>query len=63
MAGFVNGDSQGTATSGTPVEDTAATSSAPVGNYSINISQGTLTAANYTFSFVCGALTVAPATS
>ena len=62
MTGFVNGDTQGTATSGQPSLSTAATSSSPVGAYTIFAAQGTLAAANYTFSFVNGTLTINPAT-
>ena len=62
MTGFVNGDTQGTATTGAPAESTTATSSSPVGVYTISISQGTLAASNYTFAFVNGNLTIGPAT-
>ncbi len=62
MTGFVLGQSQGTATTGQPAESTAASSSSPVGVYAINISQGTLAAANYTFTFVNGTMTIGPAT-
>jgi hypothetical protein len=40
---------------------TTATTSSPVGTYPITASAGTLTAANYAFSFVNGTLTVQPA--
>ena len=60
-AGFVNGDSLG-ALSGTPVETTTATSTSPAGAYPITISQGTLAAANYAFSFINGTLTINTAT-
>ena len=47
--------------SGSPQLNTGATSSSPAGSYSIVISLGTLAAANYTFAFVNGAITVNPA--
>ena len=56
-SGFVNGDSQGVL-SGSPSLTTTATSTSPVGNYPINAAQGTLMAANYTFTFVSGTLTI-----
>jgi hypothetical protein len=59
-SGFVNGDSAAVL-SGTPSESTAATSSSAPGSYSITITQGTLAAANYTFAFATGTLTVNPA--
>ncbi len=60
--GFVGSDSQSTATSGTPNLTIAATSAPlPVGTYPITITQGTLSAANYTFLFVNGNYTVTPA--
>ncbi len=60
--GFVNGDSQATATSGAPAESTTATASSNVGTYPITVAAGTLTAKNYVFSFSNGVLTVTPAT-
>jgi hypothetical protein len=48
VTGFVNGDTAA-AISGTPTLSTTATASSPVGSYSIAVSAGTLTAANYTF--------------
>jgi hypothetical protein len=44
--------------SGLPVLTTTATSTSPIGTYSIDITQGTLTAQNYVFAFVNGDLTV-----
>ena len=55
--GFVNGDTA-SVLSGTPVESTTATSSSPVGSYPITIVKGTLAAANYSFTFVSGVLTI-----
>lgn len=63
ITGFVNGDSQFTAVSGTPVESTTAVTDSSVGSYPITISQGTLSAANYTFVFVAGTLSITGATS
>jgi hypothetical protein len=55
--GFVNGDTQ-SVLSGAPSESTTATQGSPAGTYPITISLGTLTAANYNFTFVNGILTV-----
>jgi RHS repeat-associated protein len=55
--GFVNGDTQ-SVLSGAPSLTTTATSSSAAGSYAITASVGTLAAANYTFSFVNGTLTV-----
>src|SRR5262249_48962875 len=51
--------------SGSPSLTTTATDTSPGGNYPIVVSQGTLSAANYTFAFKNGTLTVeeAPAFS
>jgi hypothetical protein len=56
-SGFMNGQTA-TVLSGSPVFSTTATSSSPAGLYPIYDSLGTLTAANYTFSFVSGTLSV-----
>jgi sugar lactone lactonase YvrE len=58
ITGFVNRDTQ-SVVSGTPSETTAASSSS-AGKYPISITQGTLAAANYTFAFVNGTLTIQP---
>jgi hypothetical protein len=55
--GFVNGDTAAVL-SGAPSLTTTATSSSPAGLYPITVSQGTLSAANYTFTFVNGTLSV-----
>lgn len=62
ITGFVNGDTVANAISGQPLETTTATLTSPVGTYPITISNpnSTLTAPNYTFTFVNGTLTVAP---
>jgi MBG domain (YGX type)/Bacterial Ig-like domain (group 3)/FG-GAP-like repeat len=58
MTGFLNGDSQGSATTGAPTLTTTAVMSSPPGSYPITVTAGTLAAANYTFTFVAGTLTV-----
>ncbi|MGB8259980.1 MAG: MBG domain-containing protein [Terracidiphilus sp.] len=58
MTGFVNGETQPTATTGQPALSTKATSKSAAGTYPIAIKAGTLAAANYTFTFVNGTLTV-----
>ncbi len=57
-SGFVNGDTAAVL-SGTPAESTTATQGSPSGTYPISITQGSLTAANYTFAFANGTLTIA----
>jgi hypothetical protein len=57
ITGFVNGDPSLVVT-GTPVEGTTATPTSTPGTYPISITQGTLAAANYTFTFVNGTLTM-----
>jgi hypothetical protein len=59
--GFVNGDTTAVL-GGSPQLSTTATSASPVGTYPIVASTGTLTAANYSFVFVNGTLTINPAT-
>jgi len=62
FAGFVNGDTPATATTGAPILSTSATVSSPVGPYPITVAPGTLTAASYyTLVFKTGTLTVTPA--
>lgn len=60
ITGFVNNDTT-SVVSGSPILSTAATTSSGVGNYPITLAQGTLIAANYTFAFVNGSLSVTPA--
>jgi polygalacturonase len=57
FSGLVNGDTAAVL-SGAPVLSTTATTSSPAGVYPITVSQGTLTAANYTFAFDNGTLSV-----
>jgi hypothetical protein len=56
-SGFVGGDDTNVL-SGSPAFSTTATTNSAPGNYPIQISAGTLSAANYTFSFSNGTLTV-----
>ncbi len=60
-SGFQNGETA-TILSGAPSLTTTATSSSPVGSYTITCGIGTLGAANYTFVCVNGVLTIAKAT-
>jgi hypothetical protein len=59
-SGFVNGDTR-SSINGFPVLATEANEASPVGRYPILASAGTLTAPNYAFVFVNGALAVHPA--
>jgi len=61
-SGFVSGDSA-SVLSGAPTLTTTATTSSPAGLYPITVAQGTLAAANYTFTFVNGTLSVIQAPS
>ena len=58
FSGFVNGDTA-SAVNGAPSLTSTATASSNVGSYAIVASLGTLTAANYTFAFTDGTLTIA----
>lgn len=60
FSGWVNGDSA-SAVTGAPLITCAASSASPTGSYPITPSQGTLSAANYSFTFTAGTLTVIPA--
>jgi hypothetical protein len=59
VTGFVNGDNK-SVLSGSPSESTTGKQGSAAGKYAITISQGTLSAANYTFKFVNGTLTITP---
>jgi hypothetical protein len=59
-SGFVNGDTSAVL-SGAPSLTTTATTSSPVGAYPIATTVGTLSAANYSFTFVNGTLSVVAA--
>jgi sugar lactone lactonase YvrE/phosphotransferase system HPr-like phosphotransfer protein len=56
---LVNGDPS-TAVTGAPSLSTTATTASNAGNYPITVSTGTLAAANYSFLFVSGTLTIQP---
>ena len=58
ITGFVNGDTEDSVVSGSAALSTIATQTSPVGTYPIVAAAGTLSAANYTFSFVNGTLTI-----
>jgi hypothetical protein len=60
-SGFVNNDTA-SVLSGVPNITTTATTTSNVNGYPITITQGTLSAADYTFNFVSGTLTVTKAT-
>lgn len=61
-SGFVNGDTAAVVT-GAPAFSTTATATSPAGTYPISVTAGTLAAANYTFAFNNGTLTISPAAS
>jgi Bacterial Ig-like domain (group 3)/MBG domain (YGX type)/Chitobiase/beta-hexosaminidase C-terminal domain/Bacterial Ig-like domain (group 1)/Beta-propeller repeat len=58
VTGFVNGDTAASAISGGPQELVYAAQGSPVGTYPITPSLGSLVAANYTFTYVDGTLTI-----
>ncbi|HZL28485.1 MAG TPA: MBG domain-containing protein [Acidobacteriaceae bacterium] len=58
--GFVNGDTPAVL-SGSPALSTTATTSGPAGTYPITVTQGTLAAENYNFTFINGTLSVVTA--
>jgi hypothetical protein len=64
-SGFVRGDTAATAFTGAPTLATAAQTSSSVGAYAIEAAIGTLSSANYSFTFVLETLTVnqAPTTT
>ena len=57
ITGFVNGDGL-SAVSGAPALSTTATAASLPGSYPISIGQGTLSAANYSFTLIGGTVTV-----
>ena len=59
LSGFVNSDTPSVVT-GTPAFSTPPGANQAAGIYTITVAQGTLSAANYTFKFVSGTLTVHP---
>ena len=62
IAGFVNGDTQATAMTGTPSFTTTPATPTNAGAYPIAAALGTLASGNYAFSFVPGTLTITKAT-
>jgi streptogramin lyase len=58
ITGFVNGDTQGTAVTGSPSLTTNPIAPSAAGEYTIVASTGTLASANYTFTFTNGTLTI-----
>jgi hypothetical protein len=62
ITGFVLGQTLATSgVSGSPSLSTTATAASDVGGYTIGVSQGSLAAANYDFTFTAGTLTVTAA--
>jgi hypothetical protein len=59
VTGYLNGDTS-SALTGAPVETTTAKQGSLPGAYPITITQGTLTATNYSFLFKDGAVTITP---
>jgi MBG domain (YGX type) len=57
-SGFKYGDTLASSVTGSPSLTTTATTTSPVGSYPITAAIGTLSAANYSFAYVNGALTV-----
>jgi len=57
VTGFVNGDTAAVLT-GAPALSTTALTNSPAGSYPITATAGALTAANYSFTFVNGTMTV-----
>lgn len=62
LLGFVNGDSQATATTGSPVITTTAEPNSPVASYAINSAPGSLAAGNYSFQCKSGTFLITRAT-
>ena len=60
--GFLNGDTKAVL-KGAPTEKSTAKEGSPSGTYLITITQGKLSAANYSFRFVNGVLTITPSGS
>jgi 6-phosphogluconolactonase (cycloisomerase 2 family) len=60
FSGFVNGETASVVT-GSPSCTTTAVATSPLGTYPITCAAGTLSAANYTFTFVDATLTINPA--
>ena len=62
MTGFVSGDTQATATTGSPSLTTSPATPKNVGTYTITAAIGSLAASNYTFTFVNGSAVITKAT-
>jgi len=62
ITGFVYNDTAASSVTGAPVLTTTATASSAPGKYPITAAIGTLAAANYSFAFVPGTLTITQAT-
>ncbi len=60
LSGYVNGEGAGVV-SGVPSLTTAAVSGSTVGDYAIDVAQGSLSAANYRFAYVPGTLKITKA--
>ena len=60
-SGFVNGDTAATAFTGAPAVSTAATTSSPVGTYTITAAVGSLASSNYSFGYQTGTLSITKA--
>ena len=58
LSGFVNGDTAATATTGLPTLSTTPATPTAVGSYPVTATLGSLAAANYTFTFVNGTVTI-----
>ena len=58
ITGFVNGDTQASALTGSPSLTTNPTAPTAVGIYPITVSTGTLASGNYTFTFTNGVLAI-----
>jgi hypothetical protein len=61
ITGFLPGDSQSAVVSGAPVVTVSGSAPYLAGSYALTVGPGTVSAANYSFSFVPGVLTVAQA--
>jgi uncharacterized protein (TIGR03437 family) len=61
VSGFVNGDTQASAVTGAPSLTTTAVATSAPNAYPITAAAGTLSAANYSFAFVNGSLTIGKA--
>src|SRR6202000_945111 len=62
ISGFVNGDTQATAVTGSAALTSTDTAASPVGTYPITAAAGTLAAKNYTFTYTAGTLPITQAT-